>query len=68
MCVTGLWAAGNVVDPRAQVITSAGSGSAAAVVINADLVEEEVEREVERNNSALGVLTPSIARTASASS
>ena len=30
----GVWAAGNVVDPRAQVITSAGQGSAAAIAIN----------------------------------
>ena len=34
--------AGNVVDPRAQVITSAGAGSAAAIAINADLVEDDV--------------------------
>ncbi|HEV7565129.1 MAG TPA: NAD(P)/FAD-dependent oxidoreductase [Microbacteriaceae bacterium] len=38
----GVWAAGNVVDPRAQVITAAGAGSAAAIAINADLVEEDV--------------------------
>ncbi|MGH3138727.1 MAG: NAD(P)/FAD-dependent oxidoreductase, partial [Gaiellales bacterium] len=44
----GVWAAGNVVDPRAQVITSAGAGSAAAIAINADLVEEDVERALER--------------------
>ena len=42
----GVWAAGNVVDPRAQVITSAGAGSAAAIAINADLVQEDVERAV----------------------
>ncbi len=42
----GVWAAGNVVDPRAQVITSAGAGSAAAIAINADLVHEDVERAV----------------------
>ena len=29
--VAGVWAAGNVVDPRAQVITAAGAGSAAAI-------------------------------------
>ena len=40
--VPGVWAAGNVVDPRAQVITSAGAGSAAAIAINADLVREDV--------------------------
>jgi thioredoxin reductase len=39
----GVWAAGNVVDPRAQVITAAGAGSAAAIAINADLVREDVE-------------------------
>jgi thioredoxin reductase len=44
--VPGVWAAGNVVDPRAQVITSAGAGSAAAISINADLVREDVERAV----------------------
>jgi thioredoxin reductase len=40
----GVWAAGNVVDPRAQVITAAGAGSAAAIAINADFVQEDVER------------------------
>jgi thioredoxin reductase len=33
---------GNVANPRAQVITAAGEGSAAAIAINADLVREEV--------------------------
>jgi thioredoxin reductase len=42
--ISGVWAAGNVVDPRAQVITSAGTGSAAAIAINADLVQSEVEQ------------------------
>ena len=40
--VPGVWAAGNVVDPRAQVITAAGAGSAAAIAINADLVDDDV--------------------------
>nr|WP_291980583.1 hypothetical protein [Luteitalea sp.] len=38
----GCGGAGNVVDPRAQVITSAGAGSAAAIAINADLVQEDI--------------------------
>jgi thioredoxin reductase len=38
----GVWAAGNVVNPRAQVITAAGEGSAAAIAINNDLVDEDV--------------------------
>lgn len=40
----GVWAAGNVANPRAQVITAAGEGSAAAISINADLVQEDVGR------------------------
>jgi thioredoxin reductase len=40
--VAGVWAAGNVANPRAQVITAAGEGSAAAISINADLVQEDV--------------------------
>jgi thioredoxin reductase len=39
-----VWAAGNVVDPRAQVITAAGAGSAAAIAMNADLVQDDVAR------------------------
>jgi thioredoxin reductase len=42
----GVWAAGNAADPRAQVITAAGAGSAAAIAINADLVLDDVERAV----------------------
>ena len=45
----GVWAAGNVVDPRAQVITSAGAGSAAAIAINGSLIEEDVERAAQRD-------------------
>lgn len=40
--VAGVWVAGNVADPRAQVITAAGEGSAAAIAVNADLVDEDV--------------------------
>lgn len=40
----GVWAAGNVVDPRFQVITSAGTGSVAAIAINANLVQDDVAR------------------------
>jgi hypothetical protein len=39
-------AAGNVVDPRAQVITAAGAGSAAAIALNADLAEHDVHDAV----------------------
>jgi len=41
--VSGVWAIGNVTNPRAQVITAAGEGSAAAIAINNDLVQEDLE-------------------------
>ena len=44
--VPGVWAAGNIVDPRAQVITAAGAGSAAAIAMNADLVDDDVRDAV----------------------
>jgi thioredoxin reductase len=44
--VAGVWAAGNLVDPRAQVITAAGAGSASAIALNADLVEDDVRNAV----------------------
>jgi thioredoxin reductase len=37
-----VWAAGNAVNPRAQVITAAGEGSAAAIAMNNDLVDEDL--------------------------
>ena len=40
--VPGVWAAGNASNPRAQVITAAGEGSAAAIAINNSLVDEDV--------------------------
>jgi thioredoxin reductase len=39
--VPGVYVAGNAADPRAQVITAAGQGSAAAITLNTDLVAEE---------------------------
>lgn len=44
--VSGVWVAGNAVNPRAQVITAAGEGSAAAIAINADLVAGDIARAV----------------------
>ncbi|MCB0959333.1 MAG: NAD(P)/FAD-dependent oxidoreductase [Acidimicrobiales bacterium] len=49
----GVWAAGNVADPRAQVITAAGAGSAAAIAINNDLVQADTDRAV-RTDHGLG--------------
>ncbi len=44
--VPGVWVAGNAANPRAQVITAAGEGSAAAIAVNGDLVEEDVAAAV----------------------
>ncbi|WP_425861911.1 NAD(P)/FAD-dependent oxidoreductase [Arthrobacter sp. TWP1-1] len=44
--VSGVWVAGNVANPRAQVITAAGEGSATAMAINADLVDQDVRSAV----------------------
>jgi thioredoxin reductase len=46
--VAGVWVAGNVANPRAQVITAAGEGSAVAIAINAELVEEDVRDALDR--------------------
>ena len=50
--VLGVWAAGNVTNPRAQVITAAGEGSATAIALNADLVAEDVARAVHAASGA----------------
>ena len=40
--VSGVWAAGNVVNPFAQVITAAGAGSASAIAINGWLLQKDL--------------------------
>jgi thioredoxin reductase len=44
--VPGVWAAGNAANPRAQVITAAGEGSAVAISVNNDLVDDDVRDAV----------------------
>ncbi|MFE7135646.1 NAD(P)/FAD-dependent oxidoreductase, partial [Streptomyces sp. NPDC057638] len=46
--VPGVWAVGNVVNPRAQVITAAGQASAAAIAMTAWLLERDIAAAVER--------------------
>jgi len=53
----GVWAAGNVADPRAQVITAAGAGSAAAISINNDLVEADTDCAV-RTDHGMAAVAP----------
>lgn len=48
--VPGVYVAGNLANPRAQVITAASEGSMAAAAINADLVEEDIKDAVRSFN------------------
>jgi thioredoxin reductase len=51
--VPGVWVAGNAANPRAQVITAAGEGSAAAIALHTGLVDEDLAHQVRRHR--LGV-------------
>jgi thioredoxin reductase len=53
--VRGIWAAGNATNPRAQVITAAGEGSAAAIAINNSLVDEDLPIAVTNLRHGLSV-------------
>lgn len=46
--VPGLWAAGNVVAPRAQVVAAAGAGCTAAIGMSAWLLDRELPAAVPR--------------------
>lgn len=50
--VPGLFAAGNVTSPMAQVVVSAAAGLGAGAMINADLIEEETADAVTRMQAA----------------
>ncbi|MCY7301733.1 MAG: NAD(P)/FAD-dependent oxidoreductase [Thermoleophilia bacterium] len=60
--VPGVWVAGNASNPRAQVITAAGEGSAAAIDINNDLVEEDVRDAHQSVSAARRPAAPSTSR------
>ncbi len=46
-CVPGVYAAGNVADPMAQVVVAAGQGLTAAAAIHGDLMMTDTARAVE---------------------
>ncbi|MFF0816456.1 NAD(P)/FAD-dependent oxidoreductase [Rhodococcus sp. NPDC003318] len=53
--VAGVWAAGNVTDPRAQVISAASAGVFVGSMINSALIEEDVAAAVaDRRASRVG--------------
>ncbi|MFC4224628.1 NAD(P)/FAD-dependent oxidoreductase [Lysinibacter cavernae] len=46
--IPGVWAAGNVTDLGAQVVTSAGAGLMAGAHVNMDLIQEETREAIAR--------------------
>jgi thioredoxin reductase len=52
--VPGVWAAGNVADPVAQVMASSAAGLMAGAAINGDLIAEDAQTAVERHRAARG--------------
>jgi thioredoxin reductase len=52
--VPGVWVAGNVHDPMAQVVVAAGAGLRAGAAINADLVAEDTALAVARRRQEAG--------------
>src|SRR3954447_6131150 len=53
--VPGVWVAGNVADPTAQVIVAAAAGLMAAAHLTVDLVEEDTQRAVQAHRHATEV-------------
>jgi thioredoxin reductase len=51
--VPGVWVAGNVTDPTAQVLGSANGGVMAGAAINADLIAEDTREAVAANRDRL---------------
>ena len=51
--VPGVWVAGNVASPMAQVVAAAEAGARAAGAINFDLIEAETDRAVAARRKAL---------------
>ena len=51
--VPGVWVAGNVTDPTAQVLASANAGVMAGAAINADLVAEDAREAVATHRDRL---------------
>jgi thioredoxin reductase len=51
--VPGVWAAGNVADPSAQVGAAASAAAFAAAQLNMDLVQEDVATAVAARRAAL---------------
>ena len=55
--VPGVWVAGNVTDPTAQVLGSASAGAMAGAAINADLMAEDTREAVAAHRDRLSSTT-----------
>ena len=51
--VPGVWVAGNITDPKAQVLGSANAGAMAGAAINADLIAEDTRDAVAAHRERL---------------
>jgi thioredoxin reductase len=60
--VPDVWVAGNATNPRAQVITAAGEGSAVAIAINTELVADAIDRAAELSSPSLIPDVPKVSR------
>lgn len=49
--IAGIWTTGDVIGPRAQVVTAAGTGSAACAISNG-LLDEDVDHAVQQRRAA----------------
>ncbi|WP_248869916.1 NAD(P)/FAD-dependent oxidoreductase [Streptomyces sp. HNA39] len=56
--VPGVWAVGNVADPRALVVAAAGMGATAGFAVNHHLVDEETERAVKDRRATASLAAP----------
>ena len=60
--VPDVWVAGNATNPRAQVITAAGEGSAVAIAINTELVADAIHRAAALSSRSLIPDVPEVSR------
>jgi thioredoxin reductase len=60
--VPDVWVAGNATNPRAQVITAAGEGSAVAIAINTELVADAIDRATALSSPPLVPDVPEVSR------
>ncbi|NKG20765.1 NAD(P)/FAD-dependent oxidoreductase [Paeniglutamicibacter terrestris] len=53
--VPGLWVAGSLREPMAQVVLAAGDGLRVGAMVNADIIESDIQRDLTAHRAALPV-------------